>query len=49
MFPTAGAAGVLGEQLGRVDIFELKPRIGYSSAAVAERLPARGERAATWS
>jgi len=42
MFPTAGAAGVLGEQLGRVDIFELKPRIGYSSAAVAERLP-RGE------
>jgi iron complex transport system ATP-binding protein len=42
MFPTAGAAGVLGERLGRVDIFELKPRIGYSSAAVAERLP-RGE------
>src|SRR3954454_5847372 len=39
LFPTAGAVGVLGERLGAVDVFELRPRIGYSSAAVAERLP----------
>ncbi|NUR62448.1 MAG: ABC transporter ATP-binding protein [Catenulispora sp.] len=39
MFPTAGAVAVLGERLGAVDVFELRPRIGYSSAAVAERLP----------
>src|SRR5947209_5859308 len=42
LFPTAGTVGVLGERLGAVDVFELRPRIGYSSAAVAERLP-RGE------
>ncbi|MGB3686160.1 MAG: ABC transporter ATP-binding protein [Ornithinimicrobium sp.] len=41
--PTDGVAGVLGEVLGAVDIFELRPRIGVSSAAIAERLPA-GER-----
>ncbi|MEY9927783.1 iron complex transport system ATP-binding protein [Catenulispora sp. GP43] len=42
LFPTAGAVGVLGERLGAVDVFELRPRIGYSSAAVSEKLP-RGE------
>ncbi|MGB5953309.1 MAG: ABC transporter ATP-binding protein [Ornithinimicrobium sp.] len=39
--PTDGVAGVLGEVLGAVDIFELRPRIGVSSAAIAERLPPR--------
>ncbi|WP_049872006.1 ABC transporter ATP-binding protein [Catenulispora acidiphila] len=39
LFPTAGAVGVLGERLGAVDVFELRPRIGYSSAAVSEKLP----------
>lgn len=38
--PTTGVAGVLGEVLGAVDVFELRPRIGLSSAAMAERLPA---------
>jgi len=38
--PTKGVAGVLGEVLGAVDVFELRPRIGLSSAAMAERLPA---------
>jgi iron complex transport system ATP-binding protein len=38
--PTRGTAEVLGEQLGLVDVFELRPRIGLSSAAVASRLPA---------
>ena len=39
MHPTAGTADVLGERLGRVDVFELRPRIGLSSAALAERIP----------
>src|SRR6187455_2197188 len=38
--PTSGMAGILGEVLGAVDVFELRPRIGLSSAAIAERLPA---------
>jgi iron complex transport system ATP-binding protein len=37
--PTTGVAGVLGEVLGAVDVFDLRPRIGLSSAAMAERLP----------
>jgi iron complex transport system ATP-binding protein len=41
--PTRGVAGLLGEVLGTVDVFELRPRIGLTSAALAERLP-RGER-----
>jgi iron complex transport system ATP-binding protein len=39
MHPTTGVAGVLGEVLGTVDVFELRPRIGVSSAAIAERIP----------
>jgi iron complex transport system ATP-binding protein len=38
--PTSGVAGVLGEVLGVVDVFELRPRIGLSSAAFADRLSA---------
>jgi len=40
--PTSGVAGLLEEVLGAVDVFELRPRIGLTSAALAERLP-RGE------
>jgi len=39
MFPTTGLAGVLGEVIGAVDVFDLRPRIGFSSAAFAERIP----------
>lgn len=39
MFPTRGTAFILGERLGGVDVFELRPRIGLSSAAFAETLP----------
>jgi iron complex transport system ATP-binding protein len=39
MHPTAGVARLLGEQLGKVDVFELRPRIGLSSAALADRIP----------
>jgi iron complex transport system ATP-binding protein len=41
MHPTRGEVRLLGETLGAVDVFELRPRIGLSSAALAERLPAR--------
>src|SRR3954451_386111 len=37
--PTSGVAGILGEVLGTVDVFDLRPRIGYTSAALAERIP----------
>ena len=37
--PTAGVAGILDEVLGAVDVFELRPRIGLTSAALAERIP----------
>ncbi len=38
--PTSGSVSVLGHRLGRVDVFDLRPRIGMSSAALAERIPA---------
>jgi iron complex transport system ATP-binding protein len=41
--PTTGVAGLLGDVLGTVDVFELRPRIGLTSAALADRLP-RSER-----
>ncbi|HET6918735.1 MAG TPA: ABC transporter ATP-binding protein [Jiangellaceae bacterium] len=37
--PTSGYAAVLGEILGTVDVFELRPRIGLTSAALADRIP----------
>ncbi|AEG44156.1 ABC transporter ATP-binding protein [Isoptericola variabilis] len=39
MHPTSGTADVLGERLGRTDMFELRPRIGFSSAALADKIP----------
>lgn len=41
MHPTRGVAGVLGEVLGAVDVFELRPRIGLASAALSDRIPGR--------
>lgn len=43
LHPTSGVAGILEEVLGTVDVFELRPRIGLTSAALAERVP-RGEK-----
>ncbi|WP_066589268.1 ABC transporter ATP-binding protein [Cellulomonas timonensis] len=40
MHPSSGTADLLGSRLGRVDVFELRPRIGLSSAALADRIPA---------
>ena len=39
MHPTTGSVHVLGEKLGRTDVFELRPRIGVCSAALAGRVP----------
>ncbi|GAA3961215.1 ABC transporter ATP-binding protein [Actinomadura viridis] len=40
LHPTTGSAQILGEEMGRTDVFELRPRIGIASAAVAEKVPA---------
>ncbi|MGI8645226.1 MAG: ABC transporter ATP-binding protein [Nocardioides sp.] len=37
--PSSGLVAILGEMLGAVDVFELRPRIGFTSAALAERIP----------
>jgi iron complex transport system ATP-binding protein len=39
LYPTEGTVEVLGERLGDVDVFELRPRIGLTSAALAEKVP----------
>ncbi|MGH3458997.1 ABC transporter ATP-binding protein [Aeromicrobium sp.] len=39
MFPSSGAADVLGRRLGSVDVFDLRTRIGQTSTAIAERIP----------
>ena len=38
--PSSGTAQVLDERLGKVDVFELRPRIGFASSAMAKRIPA---------
>ena len=43
LYPTDGMVAVLGELIGTVDVFELRPRIGLTSATLADRIP-RGER-----
>ena len=37
--PSTGTAVVLGEKLGRVDVSELRSRIGLSSSSLAQRVP----------
>lgn len=38
--PSAGVVHVLGERMGMVDVFDLRPRIGLSSVVLAEQIPA---------
>jgi len=38
--PTHGTAQLLDSDLGRVDVFELRPRIGFASSAQSRRIPA---------
>jgi len=39
LHPTTGSAVVLGEKLGRTDVWELRSRVGISTAKLAERIP----------
>src|SRR5499426_4347648 len=39
LYPTEGTARILGERIGATDVFELRPRIGLASAALADRVP----------
>jgi iron complex transport system ATP-binding protein len=39
MHPSSGTAYVLGERLGAVDVFELRPRIGLASSALTDHIP----------
>ena len=39
IYPTRGTVHVLGERLGRVDIAELRTRIGLTTAALHDRIP----------
>lgn len=41
MHPTRGTVGILEETLGKVDVFELRPRIGLSSTLIANQIPFR--------
>ncbi|MFG2723461.1 ABC transporter ATP-binding protein [Streptomyces sp. NPDC048416] len=41
LFPSTGTAKILGEQLGKVDVFEMRPRIGMAGVAMADKLPKR--------
>lgn len=39
LHPTRGTVDILDEILGAVDVFELRPRIGLTSAAIAHTIP----------
>jgi len=40
LHPTEGTVTLLDERLGKSDVFDLKPRIGMASSALARRIPA---------
>lgn len=39
LYPSDGVVGLLGDVLGTVDVFELRPRIGLTSSSLVERIP----------
>lgn len=39
LHPTSGEVRVLGQTLGRVDVFDLRTRIGHTGTSVADRIP----------
>jgi iron complex transport system ATP-binding protein len=39
LHPSSGRAVVLDERLGATDVFDLRPRIGFASTALARRIP----------
>lgn len=38
--PSSGSVTVLGEKIGKTDVFELRPRVGFASSDMARRIPA---------
>ena len=40
MFPTSGTVDVLGERLGKTDVFQIRPLVGFASSALGRRIPA---------
>lgn len=38
--PSAGTARILDDTMGKVDVFDLRPRIGFASTALSRRIPA---------
>ena len=39
MFPTSGSVSVLGKEMGKIDLFELRTRIGTCGALTNEEIP----------
>ena len=39
MFPTIGTVSILGERMGRVDIADLRPRVGFASTSLLRDIP----------
>ena len=39
LHPSGGTVQVLDDELGRTDVFDLRPRIGFASTALARRVP----------
>lgn len=39
LFPSSGRVSILGDRLGGVDVFELRPRIGMSGSGLSDKLP----------
>ena len=37
--PTFGSASVLGEKLGKTNVFDLRTRVGFASSALVDRIP----------
>lgn len=37
--PSSGEVEVLGERVGKTDVFELRPRVGFASSEMARRIP----------
>lgn len=38
-FPTQGSVEILGQMMGKVSVFELRPRVGFCSSALTEDIP----------
>lgn len=39
LFPTSGGVRILGDTLGDVDVFDIRPRVGLASVALADHIP----------